>query len=61
MSTVGDLIGGLKSRQAEIATSLAAGNAATWEIYHRMVGQFQGLQEAQDILDKLLKEPDEDE
>ena len=61
MSTLGDFIGGLKARQAEIAASLAAGNAATWEAYHRMVGQYQGLQEAHAILDKLLKEQDEDE
>ena len=59
MKTVGDLIGGLKARQAEIAASLAAGNAANWESYHRMVGQYSGLQEALDILNKLLKDEDE--
>jgi hypothetical protein len=59
MNTIGDLIGALKSRQAEIAASLAAGNAANWESYHRMVGHFAGLQEALDILNKLLKDEDE--
>jgi hypothetical protein len=59
MRTVGDLIGGVKARQAEIAASLAAGNAANWESYHRMVGHFAGLQEALDILNKLLKDEDE--
>ena len=61
MKTIGDLIGGIKSRQAAIAASLAAGNAANWETYHRIVGQFSGLQEALDILNDLMKEPDENE
>jgi hypothetical protein len=61
MNTIGDLIGALKSRQAEIAASLAVGNAANWETYQRMVGTFQGLQESMDILNKLLKDDDEDE
>jgi hypothetical protein len=61
MKTIGDLIGGIKSRQAAIAASLAAGNAANWETYHRMVGQNSGLQEALDILNDLMKEPDENE
>jgi hypothetical protein len=61
MKTIGDLIGGIKSRQAAIAASLAAGNAANWETYHRMVGQNSGLQEALDILNELMKETDENE
>ena len=60
MSTTADLIGGIKARQSEIAVSLAAGNAVNWETYHRMVGQYTGLQEALDILDSLLKEDDDD-
>ena len=61
MKTLSDLIGGIKSRQAEIAASLAAGNAANWEAYHRMVGHNAGLQEALDILNNLMKEDDENE
>ena len=61
MNTLGDLIGGIKARQAEIAASLAAGHAANWESYHRMVGHTQGLQEALEILNDLMKDPDEDE
>jgi hypothetical protein len=61
MNTIGDLIGGIKSRQAEIAASLAAGNAANWETYHRMVGHYAGLQEALDILNNLMREDDEHE
>lgn len=59
MKIIGDLIGALKSRQAEIAASLASGNASTWEAYQRMVGQFQGIQESLDILNKLLKDENE--
>jgi hypothetical protein len=61
MKTIGDLIGGVKSRQAEIAASLAAGNAANWETYHRMVGHYAGLQEALDILNNLMEEDNEHE
>jgi hypothetical protein len=59
MKVIGDLIGALKSRQAEIASSLASGNASTWEAYQRMVGTNQGLQESLDILNKLLKDENE--
>lgn len=61
MKTIGDLIGGIKARQAEIASSLAAGHAVNWESYHRMVGHSQGLQEALEILNELMKDPDEHE
>ena len=60
MKTIGDLIGGIKSRQAEIAASLVAGNATNWESYIRLVGHNAGLQEALDILNNLMKE-DENE
>jgi membrane protease subunit (stomatin/prohibitin family) len=51
----------IKVQQAEIAASLAAGHAADWGAYHRMVGQHAGLQQALDILDNLMKEKDADE
>jgi hypothetical protein len=60
MRTTADLIGALKARQAEIAASLAAG-VANWESYQRLVGTYQGHQEALDILNNLLKEDNEDE
>jgi uncharacterized membrane protein (UPF0136 family) len=60
MRTVGDLIGGVKARQAEIAASLVAGNATNWESYVRLVGHNAGLQEALEILNNLMKE-DENE
>jgi hypothetical protein len=59
VKTISDLIGGIKSRQAAISASLAAGNAANWEAYHRMVGQHAGLEEALAILNELMKDDDE--
>jgi len=59
VKTIADLIGALKTRQAEISQSLAAGNAASWEAYQRMVGEHLGLQRALDILDNLLRDEDE--
>ena len=61
MKTLGDLIGAIESRQAEIRLSLADGNAATWETYQRMVGHYAGLSESLQILNQLLKEDDEHE
>ena len=60
VSLTGDLIGRLKARRLELALSLADGYAINIEGYHRMVGQYQGLGEALDILDELLTEKDED-
>ena len=61
MGTIADLISGIKASQSEIALSLAHGNASSWEAYQRMVGQHQGLEQALEILNNILKEPDEDE
>jgi hypothetical protein len=59
VKTVADLIGALRLRQAEISQSLAAGNAASWEAYQRMVGEFLGLKKALDVIDELLRDEDE--
>ena len=61
MGTVSDLIASIKHSQSEISLSLAQGNAPTWESYQRMVGRYQGLGEALEILNNLLKDPDEHE
>jgi ABC-type transport system involved in cytochrome c biogenesis ATPase subunit len=61
MRKISDFIGMVKAKQAEIAASLAAGNAADWESYHRMVGHNAGLQEALDVLDNLMKEENANE
>ena len=57
---VSELIGKLKERRLELALSLADGYAINIESYHRMVGTYQGLGEALDILDDILTEKDED-
>lgn len=56
----GSLIGMIKARRMEIALALAEGNAVNIESYHRLVGQYQGLGEALDMLDNLMKEKDKD-
>jgi hypothetical protein len=61
MATISDLIGRIKASQAEIAASMAKGNAPNWDAYQRLVGRNEGLQEALDILNNMMKEEDEDE
>ena len=61
MATISDLIGGIKASQAQIASSLAQGNAPNWDTYQRLVGRNEGLEEALEILNNLMKEDDEDE
>lgn len=46
----------IKIRQAEMHVSLAQGNAVTWEAYQRIVGEYQGLQAAMDMIDNMLDE-----
>jgi hypothetical protein len=46
----------VKLRQGEIASSLAVGNAITWEAYQRMVGEHQGLQFVLDSINRMLDE-----
>jgi len=60
MRTLNDFIGEMKARQAEIAVSLAAGNAASWDAYQRMVGQHSGLEEALGILNNMMKEENDE-
>lgn len=60
VNPVSELIGKVKERRLELALSLADGYAINIESYHRMVGTYQGLGEALDILDNILNEEDED-
>lgn len=60
VSLTGDLIGKLKARRIEIALALADGHAVNIESYHRLVGTYQGLGEALDMLDDLMNEKDVD-
>ena len=50
------LIHVIKLRQAELAASLAFGNATTWEAYQRMVGEYQGLEYALNSFDRMAEE-----
>jgi hypothetical protein len=61
MRYVDDFISAVKARQAEIGNSLIAGHIVNFETYQRLVGQHQGLVEALNILNNLLKEDDESE
>ena len=60
MRYVSDYIGAIKERQAEVTAGIAAGNAADYPAYQRLVGHLAGLTEALDILNNLLKEDDDD-
>ena len=60
MGTISDLIDGVKQRQQDIADSLVNGNCVNFETYQRLVGQHQGLKEALQILDNIMKEEDKD-
>jgi hypothetical protein len=61
MIGIKDVIGVIKARQAEIAFSLGAGNASTWESYQRFVGVYLGHQEVLDAINKMLNEEQERE
>ena len=50
------LIHRIKIRQAEIRESLANGHPINWESYQRLVGEYQGLQDAMDMIDSMLEE-----
>ena len=46
----------IKLRQAEIGSALTQGNASTWDVYQRMVGESQGLQYVLDQINRMLDE-----
>lgn len=60
VNALGDLIGLVKERRNAIALALADGHAINIESYQRLVGTYQGLGEALDMIDDLLKEKDDD-
>ena len=59
MISTSQVISVIKARQAEIAFSLGAGNASTWETYQRMVGIYLGHQEVLDAINNLLTQEEE--
>jgi|TARA_R110002126_G_scaffold53859_1_gene145781 hypothetical protein len=60
MKTLSDFIGRIKSEQSKITVVLQAGTPVNYESYQRLVGHFQGLEEALSILDTLLDEEKRD-
>jgi hypothetical protein len=61
MRYVSDFVGAIEERKLAIARSLVDGHVVNFETYQRLVGQHQGLEEALDILNHLLKEEDIDD
>jgi hypothetical protein len=59
MDLINGLLHALKVKQEEIKNSMVNGNFVNFESYQRYVGIYQGLQEALDILDNLMKEEDD--
>ena len=57
---VTELISQIKTEQIRIAESLTAGHAINIESYQRLVGNYQGLQAALNLLDNLMSEDDEE-
>jgi hypothetical protein len=55
-STLADFIGRIKIRQAKISESLTNGVPGNFEVYQRLVGQHQGLDEALNVLNQLLEQ-----
>ena len=60
MNDFSQLIGIIKGLQADIATSLANGNANSYEVYQRLVGEYRGLEQALKAIDQLLTEEEYD-
>lgn len=50
------LIHRIVTRQAEMRAALASGTPQSWDAYQRMVGQYEGLQTALDMIDAMLEE-----
>lgn len=60
MRVLSDLISAIKASQSELKDSLAGGYAPNIESYNRMVGQYAGLQESLDILERLMDEENDE-
>ena len=57
---VTDLIGRIKAEQSQITVVLQAGTPVNFESYQRLVGHYQGLDEALSIINQLLEEDEKD-
>lgn len=56
MEPVMALVHRIKLRQSEMHLSIAQGVPASWDAYQRMVGEYQGLQSALDMVEQILDE-----
>lgn len=58
---ISEIISRTRNEQKKLADTLTAGsNVNTFEDYQRLVGRFEGLKVALDIVDELLREDDEE-
>ena len=57
---VSDLIARIKVEQSQVTAVLQAGTAVNFESYQRLVGHYQGLDEALNIINQLLNEDEQD-
>ena len=57
---VADLIGLVKKKQVEITDSIVSGYCVNFETYQRLIGQYQGLDEALNIINLMLEEETKD-
>ncbi len=55
------LLDRLLRRKAEIAAALAQGSAGDYSAYRELVGQYAGLQYAQEQLESILRAEEQDE
>lgn len=57
---VSDLIARIKLEQGSISEVLHSGSPVNYESYQRLVGHYQGLDEALNIVNQLLNEDEND-
>ena len=60
MAVENALISAVQARRQELSASLAEGHADSFEKYNRLVGRYQGLGEALELLKNLLQDDAQD-
>ena len=61
MRYVSDILSAVEARKVSIEKALAQGNAANFESYQRLVGEYAGLSASIEIINNLLKEEEDKE
>lgn len=59
MRYISDIISAVEARKVSIEKALAQGNAANFDSYQRLVGEYAGLNASLEIINNLLKEEEE--